>query len=109
MPLLLAACESESLDEIKQVAHKMKGAAKMVGSTEMADQLQQLEDASTNQRGGYLEYFHEVERLTQKLQSSTPRMLNRLREHYGSKYCCNRRPPLSVECHDHGIEQLECR
>nr|WP_253824935.1 Hpt domain-containing protein [Vibrio chagasii] len=69
LPLLLAACESESLDEIKQVAHKMKGAAKMVGSTEMADQLQQLEDASASQRGGYLEYFHEVERLTQKLQS----------------------------------------
>jgi len=41
----------------------------MVGSTEVADQLQQLEDASANQRGGYLEYFHEVERLTQKLQS----------------------------------------
>ncbi|CAH6999781.1 Phosphorelay protein LuxU [Vibrio chagasii] len=69
LPLLLTACESESLDEIKQVAHKMKGAAKMVGSAEMADQLQQLEDASANHRGGYLEYFHEVERLTQKLQS----------------------------------------
>ncbi|MEZ9597778.1 MULTISPECIES: ATP-binding protein [Vibrio] len=69
MPLLQAACKQRDLEAIKQVAHKMKGAAKMVGTEDIANQLQTMELVSLSDLDGIQAHYDNLEQLTNQLKT----------------------------------------
>ncbi|MFA0465178.1 Hpt domain-containing protein, partial [Vibrio sp. 10N.261.45.F1] len=66
---LQAACEQRDLEAIKQVAHKMKGAAKMVGTEDIANQLQTMELVSLSDLDGIQAHYDNLEQLTNQLKT----------------------------------------
>ncbi|MFA0113277.1 ATP-binding protein [Vibrio sp. 10N.261.46.E11] len=67
MPLLHSACQQRDLEAIKQIAHKMKGAAKMVGAGDVASQLQTMESEALSGSDGIQAHYDHLEQLTNQL------------------------------------------